>query len=89
MNFICALTIFVIGCFVLGQAFTRCTNYLDTNVNPTLNVAAFLGLTEIDTSSRDKVVAANKRLLPLLSLLTKLKIIRHEMTEEVSKKRYF
>nr|BDV49774.1 MAG: wsv321-like protein [Penaeus semisulcatus pemonivirus] len=84
MGFLTLLFLVIVIAAVVSYVGTKTSNYLDPKVNPTLDVAQFLGL-EVDTSTDEKRIRANNILLPKLSILTKLMIIHHESGEEVTK----
>lgn len=87
MGILTTLLFFVIFVVIFTYVFTQYSNYLDSHVNPTLNVARFLKLDEIDTSTDDKRIATNRKILPHMSIMSKLKLINHEASPSVSTKR--
>nr|BDT62521.1 MAG: wsv321-like protein [Melicertus latisulcatus pemonivirus] len=86
MGFLTLLFLVIVFAIVVSYIGTKTSNYLDPKVNPTLDVARFLQL-ELDTSSAEKRIRTNNKLLPKLDILTKMMIIRHESGDDVTRVR--
>ena len=74
--FFTVLFVAIIAAIIFASIFVNNSNYLDSSINPTLNVMKYMGYDK--PLSKDEILKLNKLIIPHLSLSSRIRLIYSE-----------
>ena len=66
----------IIAAIIFATVFVANSNYLDSSINPTLNVMKYIGYDK--PLSKEEIIKLNKLIIPHLSLTSRIRLIYAE-----------